>query len=126
MTIRRFAALVPAAGVVAIALGAGLAPGAQAIPDGAVFGQCIVCHSIDGSNGTGPTLKGVFGRKSGSVPGFRYGRALRAAGIVWDDVSLDQFLKSPQGLVPGTLMPFSGVPESAQRAALIAYLKSLR
>jgi len=27
--------------------------------------------------------------------------------------------------VPGNSMPFAGVPESAQRAAVIAYLKTL-
>lgn len=126
MTIRRCAALLPTAGVAAIVWGGGPAKGADAVPVGAAFGQCAVCHSIDGSSGTGPTLKGVFERKSGTVAGFRYSRAMRAAGIVWNDVSLDQFLKSPQDFVPGTIMPFSGLPESAQRAELIAYLKSLR
>jgi len=93
---------------------------------GAAFGQCAVCHSTDGSNGTGPTLKGVFGRKAGSVAGFRYSRAMRAAGIVWDENALERYLTSPQEAVPGNSMPFAGVPESAQRAAVIAYLKTLK
>ena len=107
--------------------GAGDASGIlrEAAP-GAPFGQCAVCHSTDGSNGTGPTLKGVVGRKAGSVAGFRYSRAMRAAGIVWDEDTLDRYLRSPQDTVPGNIMPFSGVPESAQRAAVIAYLRTLK
>ena len=105
-----------------------IAPGAgqENAANNSLFGPCAVCHSTDGSNGTGPTLRGVFGRKSGSVPGFRYSRAMRAASIVWDEDSLDQYLKSPQEFIPGNIMPFSGVPESAQRAGLIAFLKSLK
>jgi cytochrome c len=90
-----------------------------------VFGQCEVCHSVDGINGTGPTLKGVVGRQSGTVPGFRYSRAMKSAGITWDDKSLDRYLADPQELVPGNVMPFSGIVDSAQRAALIAYLKTI-
>lgn len=91
----------------------------------AAFLQCAVCHSIDGSNGTGPTLKGILGRKSGSVPGFHYSHAMRNAAITWDAASLDQYLKDPQELIPGNVMPFSGVPDGAQRAEIIAYLGSL-
>jgi cytochrome c len=90
-----------------------------------LFNQCEVCHSVDGINGTGPTLKGVVGRQSGTVPGFRYSRAMKSAGITWDDKSLDRYLADPQELVPGNVMPFSGIADSAQRAALIAYLKTI-
>jgi cytochrome c len=90
-----------------------------------VFSQCEVCHSVDGINGTGPTLKGVVGRQSGTVPGFRYSRAMKGAGITWDDKSLDQYLSDPQELVPGNVMPFSGIADRAQRAAIIAYLKTI-
>jgi cytochrome c len=100
--------------------------GQEAAPQPAVFNQCAVCHSTDGSNGTGPTLKGLFGRAAGSVLGFRYSRAMRGAGIAWDAETLDVYLRSPQEFVPGNVMPFPGVPDSAERAALIAYLRSLK
>jgi cytochrome c len=99
--------------------------GQGAAPQPEVFNQCAVCHSTDGSNGTGPTLKGLFGRPAGSVLGFRYSRAMRGAGIVWDAKALDDYLRSPQDFIPGNVMPFSGVPDSAERAGLIAYLRSL-
>lgn len=102
------------------------AAAAQAPALSAAFTPCAVCHSIDGSNGTGPTLKGIIGRKSGTVAGFRYSRAMRSAAIVWDEASLDRYLTDPQAFVPGNIMPFSGVADDAQRAELIAYLKTLR
>jgi cytochrome c len=92
----------------------------------APFNECAVCHSIDGSNGTGPTLQRLIGRRSGTVPGFRYSRAMKSAAIVWDDMSLDRYLTNPQELVPGNIMPFAGVADAAQRAEIIAYLRTLR
>jgi cytochrome c len=90
------------------------------------FDQCAACHSIDGTNGTGPTLKGVFGRQSGAVPGFRYSRAMRGAAITWDDKTLDQYLSNPQELVAGNIMPFSGIPDPKERAEIIKFLRSLK
>jgi len=92
----------------------------------AAFSQCAVCHSIDGSNGTGPTLLRLIGRKSGAVPGFRYSRAMKSAEIIWDEATLDRYLTNPQELVPGNIMPFSGVAQAQERADIIAYLRTLR
>jgi cytochrome c len=98
----------------------------QDSPNPKTFDQCAVCHSTDGSNGTGPTLKGVFGRASGTVPGFRYSRAMRGAGITWDENTLDQYLSGPQEFIVGNVMPFSGVSDAGERASIIAYLRSLK
>lgn len=92
----------------------------------AAYSQCIACHSIDGSNGAGPSLKGIDGRKAGSFPGFRYSRAMKAAPHQWDARTMDAYLANPQKLVPGNVMPFSGVPDAKQRADLVAYLSSLK
>jgi cytochrome c len=91
-----------------------------------VFQQCAACHAVDATNGLGPGLVGIVGRKAGGVPGFRYSRALRGAGIVWNESNLDAYLADPQQLVPGNVMPFSGMADAAQRADLIAYLKTVR
>jgi len=40
--------------------------------------------------------------------------------------SLDAYIEAPQGLVPGTTMPFAGIPNSGGRADLIAYLETLK
>jgi cytochrome c len=120
---RRWA--LPAA-ILGVALAAAVSPIAQTTPAASdAFSQCAVCHSIDGSNGTGPTLQRLIGRRSGTVPGFRYSRAMKSAAIVWDEAILDRYLTNPQELVPGNIMPFAGVADAAQRAEIIAYLKTL-
>jgi len=106
-----------------ISAAASAAPDAR--PESAAFSACAACHSVDGSNGTGPSLKGVIGRTSGTAPGFRYSRAMKNAAIRWDEASLDRYLANPQEVVPGNIMPFSGVADAPERAAIIAYLKTL-
>ena len=91
----------------------------------AAFAQCEACHSINGSNGIGPSLEGIAGRKAGSSPGFEYSRAMKANDTVWDASSLDAYLNHPHAMVPGNLMPFSGLTDARQRANLVAYLITL-
>ncbi len=88
--------------------------------------QCSVCHSVDGSSGVGPTLKGIVGTKSGEIPGFRFSRAMKGANITWDAKTLDAYLTDPQKAVPGNQMPFSGMADAKQRADVIAYLATLK
>jgi cytochrome c len=92
----------------------------------AVFAQCAACHSVTGSNGVGPSLQGVIGRKAGTFPGFRYSRAMKSYGKVWDKTTLAAYLANPQQAVPGNTMPFAGVPDAAQRNAIITYLASVK
>jgi cytochrome c len=92
----------------------------------AVFAQCVACHSVDGTNGAGPTLKGIVGSKSGEVAGFRYSRAMKAAGTTWDAASLDAYIADPQKAIPGNVMPFSGMPDAKARADIVAYLGTLK
>ena len=93
----------------------------------AAFGQCAACHSVEpGMNGVGPSLVGVAGRKAGSVPGFAYSDANKASGLTWDEKTLDTYLTNPMKMVPGTKMTFAGLPDPAQRKAVIDYLKTLK
>jgi cytochrome c len=89
-----------------------------------VFRACAACHSLDpGKHRTGPSLAGVFGRKAGTAEGFhRYSPALKASGVVWNEVTLDTWLTDPQALIPGNRMTFRGLPDAQARADLIAYL----
>lgn len=91
-----------------------------------LFAACAACHAPDLPTRTGPDLRGVFGRKAGAAPGFRYSRALQKAKLTWNEPTLDTFLADPQMTVPGNTMPFPGVPEAAARRDLIAYLKTLK
>lgn len=91
------------------------------------FAQCAACHSVTpGRHVFGPSLAGVAGRKAGSVPGYAYSQALRKSGLSWDAVTLERWLIAPQRTVPGTKMPFGGIPDPARRRAVVDYLLSLR
>lgn len=91
-----------------------------------VFARCGLCHSAKaGENKIGPSLAGVFGRKSGAAPGYNYSPALKAAGITWDEKELDKYLANPAADVPGTKMLIS-VPNPADRQNVIAYMKTLK
>jgi len=90
-----------------------------------VFARCSVCHSLDaGKNLVGPSLKGVAGRASGTIEGYQYSKGMQAAGLTWDDATLDKFLAAPGAAVPGTKM-LVGVPNPTDRADVIAYLKTV-
>ena len=94
----------------------------------AQFAICAVCHttSADGANSMGPNLRGVVGRKAGTAPGFQYSQAMKGSGIRWTPQELDSYLTDVTAKVPGTLMPFNGLPDSGDRQAVINYLKSLK
>lgn len=92
----------------------------------AVFAQCTACHATDATSGAGPGLKGIVGRKVGSLPGFRYSRAMKSTDYAWDTARLDAYLADPQKAIPGNVMPFSGLPDAKQRADVIAYLQTLK
>lgn len=95
-----------------------------------LFLHCTPCHTRDaGRSHFGPPLFGVAGRRAGSVAGYTYGDALKAkgaAGLVWTDTNLDRYLSAPGEFVPGVRMSFEGLTGKDQRAAVIAYLRSLR
>ncbi len=88
---------------------------------------CSICHSVQpGKNMVGPSLFGIVGRKTGSVPGFHYSPANQNANITWDQGTLDRYLQSPRSVIPGTIMTYGGLKDDAKRADLIAYLATLR
>ncbi len=92
-----------------------------------VFRQCAACHSLEsGRHLTGPSLARIWKRKAGTIEGFlRYSEALKKSGIVWDERTLDRWLKESQAMVPGNLMTFPDIRENQVRADLIAYLKDV-
>ncbi len=93
----------------------------------ALFKPCAGCHSTEaGVNKQGPSLRGVIGRKAGSLAGFTYSPAMKAFGKSWDAALLDSFLFNPAGTVPGTTMAGPGLRDENDRAELIAYLATLK
>ncbi|HYM31192.1 MAG TPA: cytochrome c family protein [Candidatus Cybelea sp.] len=90
----------------------------------AQFNICKICHSLDaGKNMVGPSLHGVFGRKSGTAPGFNYSDAMKAKAVVWDDDTIGQYVADPKGYIPNNKMAFAGIKKQEDRDNLIAYLK---
>lgn len=103
---------------------AALVAAADAAAGEGQFRKCAACHKLDGSNGVGPHLDGVFGRPIASVEGFSYSEALAGLDANWDPDHLYAFLQNPKGYAPGTAMAFAGLPKSEDRANLIAYLQT--
>ncbi|MCB1463697.1 MAG: c-type cytochrome [Nitratireductor sp.] len=94
-----------------------------------VFHKCAACHTIgEGAKSrVGPQLNDLFGRRAGTIGGFKYSAAMVAAGeggVVWDEQTLTQFLVKPRDLVKGTKMAFAGLKKSADIANVIEYLKT--
>jgi cytochrome c len=83
---------------------------------------CVPCHAlVPDRNTTGPSLAEVWNRRAGSLPGFsRYSPALKSSGIVWNDDTLDEWIKDPQHFIPGNTMTFPGMKDARQ---LLAFLK---
>ena len=94
-----FSAAIAAA--VVVATGGVLATGSASAQDAnkgkSVFNQCKACHALEKAV-VGPPLKGVIGRKAGSVDGYSYSALMKAAGdagLVWNDQELVDYLKNP-------------------------------
>jgi cytochrome c len=90
-----------------------------------VFGACVACHSLEANhNMTGPSLADLWNRRAGGLASFpRYSAALKASGVIWDDHTLDEWLKDPPHFIPGNEMIFPGITNDQQRADLLAFLR---
>ncbi len=111
---------------VAVQAGALAKLSGSADPGERLFAKCVACHTLtpEDGNKAGPTLYGLFGRRAGSVPGYPYSPALRDSTIVWTEQMVDRlFALGPQVVTPGSKMPLQKMPDPAERAALIGYLR---
>ncbi len=93
------------------------------------YKKCKTCHSVgpDAKNKIGPHQNDLIGRAAGSVEGYKYSKAMIAAGeagLVWTDESLMEFLRKPRAYVKKTKMSFGGFKKDEDILAVIAYLKT--
>ncbi len=89
---------------------------------------CAACHSFDkgGPNGVGPNLWSTVGAKKQNVSGFTYSGALNVQGEeYWTYASLNKFLWKPKKYAPGTKMSYVGIKKPEDRAAMVAWLRTL-
>lgn len=95
-----------------------------------VFKKCRACHTIgeDAKTKIGPILNNIFGATAGTNADFaaKYSKAMLKKGeegLVWNEETLDAFLKKPKKYIKKTKMAFAGIKKEKQRINLIAYLK---
>lgn len=114
--------LVRAAIAASLSLSLGAAPALAA--DGAqLFNlHCRGCHT---GGPAGPGLGGVAGGPVAAKTGYAFSPSLKAKGGTWTDARLDAYLKAPAAFAPGTKMLIA-TPSGADRAAIIAYMKTLK
>jgi cytochrome c len=96
-----------------------------------VFKKCRACHDVgaDAKIKVGPPLNGIIGRKIGTVEGFNYSEANKAAGAaggVWTEEELFKYLESPLTYMPKNKMAFAGLKDEQDRRDVIAYLKQAK
>jgi cytochrome c len=93
-----------------------------------VFTQCRACHQVGetAKNAAGPKLNGLFGRKAGTVEGYKYSKANMESGITWDETTFREYIKNPKAKIPGTKMAYAGIKDDKKIDDLIAYLKEFK
>ena len=96
-----------------------------------VFKKCRACHDVGpgAKNKVGPLLNGIVGRPAGTIDGFNYSTANKAAGakgLVWTEEVMFKYLEAPLSFMPGTKMAFAGIKDAQDRKDVIAYLKTLK
>lgn len=124
MIVFRFLAIALILSVLLPAIGAAQ----DAVKGERVWKKCRACHEVgpEAKNKVGPHLNGLLGRPAANVDDFKYSIAMTeaaAGGLVWEEDSLDLFLKRPKSFIKKTRMAFSGLKKEKDRANLIAFLK---
>jgi len=101
---------------------------AASVADGeSAFRACSACHTAAQGrpHRVGPNLWGVVGQEIAGKEDFRYSDALAGKEGEWTLAKLDAWLADPMAWAEGTSMAYAGLQDPDQRAAVIAYLRSL-
>ncbi len=118
----RHAASGALAGAALLLVFSGSAIAADAEHGKALYQACAACHT-ERPDALGPSLKGVFGRKSAALEDFRYSNPMQRANLVWDEENLRAYIINPQAKVKGNRMPYGGLSNPKDVDDVVAYLK---
>lgn len=67
----------------------------------------------------------LFDKPAGSVyPDYPYTDALKDSGVIWNETTLDEWLKDPAAFIPGNYMSVPGMDDASERQEMIAIMKS--
>jgi len=101
---------------------------AATVEDGMkVAKKCASCHTFEagGPHKVGPNLANVVGGKTAHAGDYAYSGAFQELQGTWTYEDLNKFLYKPRDYAPGTKMSFVGLKKPEDRAAIIAYLRSV-
>jgi len=94
-----------------------------------VANACAICHAMtkqpEDRFFLGPPLWDVIGRPKAAVSTYGYSGTLREMRGSWSYADLSSFIADPRQFAPGTKMEWMGIKDTARRAALIAFLRTL-
>lgn len=128
-----FALTVALTVALAVPLWSGDATAGNAKKGKKVSRKCIACHDMTKKkkNKVGPYLWGIVDQPAGKVSGYKkyskkHLKAAEKKKLVWDEATLDIYLKNPKKFIPGNKMAFAGLKKAKDRANLIAYMKTLQ
>ena len=89
---------------------------------------CGTCHSFGKGEAAkmGPNLYAIIGSKHAHMAGYTYSAGMQAlADKDWSFEALNEFLFAPRNAVSGTKMSYGGIKSDADRANVIAWLRTL-
>jgi glucose/arabinose dehydrogenase/cytochrome c2 len=87
--------------------------------------RCSACHSVGSlvhGGKLGPDLRGVIGRRAGTLPGFSYSAALAGSPQNWDPFAINLFIADPGNYAPGTSMTAPPVEDEGVRREIVGFL----
>lgn len=88
---------------------------------------CGQCHQLNpGLNKKGPQLMNIYGAPAAELADYTYSEGLKASDWVWDAQTLDTYIADAEKAMPDSKMLSDPMPDSKERADVIAYLSTLR